>query len=69
MKKDSTYLCNSYGYTKGILTDQKAKEMFIINEIKLACRKQGYILLDITIQPHEQIHTTTDQGGLKKKTV
>jgi hypothetical protein len=69
MKTDSTYLCNSYGYTKGILTDQKAQETFLINEIKLACRKQGYILLEITIQPHENLYPTTDQGSPKKKTI
>lgn len=44
------FLCNTYGYTKKILTDQKLIEKMLLREIQTACRAQGYKLLELKIE-------------------
>lgn len=44
------FLCNTYGYTKKILTDQKLIEKMLLREIQTACRAQGYKLIEIKIE-------------------
>jgi len=44
------FLCNTYGYTKKILTDHKLIEKMLLREIQTACRAQGYKLLELKIE-------------------
>ena len=44
------FLCNTYGYAKKILTDQKLIEKMLLREIQTACLAQGYKLLELKIE-------------------
>lgn len=44
------FLCNSYGYSKKILTDQKLIEKLLVRHIKANCHQLGYRLIEIKIE-------------------
>lgn len=55
----SDYLCKVTSYRKNIpisndnIINEIELEKLLIQEIKLACKKQGYKLIEISIEKHE----------------